>query len=246
MRTRIAYAASGMAALLLLAGALLQCSPGRQARVTATPTKTLRPTFTPTGAASATSIPSPTPFPAPTDTPAPPTETPAVVTATATVVASPPPTVVIPTPVPPPPTRTATRRPAATRTRTPTPRPTNTLPPQFTGKIVNGWARCDLAGVTGHVYHPKSSPYPDVAVGVWSDTWDGEVDVTDASGKFEVALTRLPTDTKYYVAVVELGTCQLPAARACQQRSNEVDFWVHARCSGTGVSQTTDISFVGP
>ena len=245
MRTRTAYAASGMAALLLLAGVLMQCSPGRQARVTATPTKTLRPTFTPAGAATATSIPSPTPIPTLTPTPAPPTEMPAVVTATATVVASPLPTVVIPTPVPPPPTRTATRRPAATRTKTPTPRPTNTPPPPFTGKIITGQARCDYAGVTGYVTHANKSPYPDVAVGIWSDTWDGQVAFTEASGKFDVSLTGMPVG-KYYVSVVEAGTCQLPAARACQLRSNKLEVTVTEKCAGTGANQVTEVSFVGP
>jgi hypothetical protein len=230
--------------VLLFAAFLAQCSPGGQARVTATPTKTLRPTFTPTSAATSTPIPSPTSFPTLTPTPAPPTETPAVVTPTATLFVSPAPTLVIPTPVPPPPVPTATRRPAATRTKTPTPRPTNTLPPPFTGKIVKGNARCDYAGVTGYVTHANKSAYPDVAVGVWSDTWDGQVALSEASGKFEVSLTGFPIG-KYYVAVVEAGTCQSDA-RGCQLRSNRLEVTVTEKCTGTGANQVTEVSFVGP
>jgi hypothetical protein len=106
--------------IAVLAVAPLSCG-GRQARVTATPTKTARPlrtaTHTPlpatavpteTQVATATSVPD-TSTPAPTGTEVPPTEAP------------------LPTDTPPPPTATATS------TRPPTPRPTKTrVPPTHT------------------------------------------------------------------------------------------------------------------
>jgi hypothetical protein len=146
--------------------------------------------------------------------------------------------------VPASPLPTATRRPAATRTKTPTPRPTNTPPPPFTGKIVKGNARCDYAGVTGYVTHANKSPYPDVSVGVWSDTWDGQLARSEASGKFEISLTGFPVG-KYYVAVVEAGTCQ-SGARGCQLRSNRLEVTVTEKCTGAGANQVTEVSFVGP
>jgi len=245
VRNRIALVAV-VATVFLLAGVLVQCSPGRQARVTATPTKTLRPTFTPTSDATPTPIPSPTSFPTLSPTPAPPTEMPAVVTTTITV------TVPVATPLPTaaptlrPPSATATRKPAATRTKTPTPKPTNTLAPPFTGKIVKGYARCDgYYAVTGFVTHANKSAYPGVSVGAWSDTWGGEVKVTEDSGKFDVVLMGMPFG-KYYVAIVEPGTCQLPSASGCQRRSNVLEVTITQKCSGSGANQVTEVSFVGP
>lgn len=243
VRNRVVQLATALLAVIALFGAIAQCSPVRQARVTPTPTKTMRPTFTPTAEASPTPVPSPTPFPTLTFTPLPPTEPPAVATATVTAAATPtlPPTV---TPTPRPPAATPTRRPAATRTKTPTPKPTNTLPPPFKGSFVHGWARCDMAAVTGFVYHANKSPYPGVAVGVWSNLWDGVVNTTKEDGKFDALLTGMPAGT-YYVAVVEPGTCQ-SGARGCQLRSNVLNAAVTENCSGSGANQVSEVRFDGP
>ena len=139
---------------------------------------------------------------------------------------------------------TATRKPAATRTKTPTPRPTNTPTPPFRGSYVHGWARCDMAAVTGSVYHANKSPYPGVAVGVWSNLWDGEVSIAKEDGKFDVLLTGKPPGI-YYVAVVEAGTCQT-GARGCQLRSNVLNAAVTEHCSGSGANQVSEVRFDGP
>ena len=145
-----------------------------------------------------------------------------------------------------PATATATRKPAATRTKTPTPKPTNTLSPPFTGKIVKVYARCDgHYAVTGFATQASKSAYPGVSVGVWSDTWGGEVKVTEDSGKFDVVLMGMPFG-KYYAAVVEPGTCQLPSAVGCQRRSNVLEVTITEKCSGSGANQVTELSFVGP
>ncbi|MGC9334016.1 MAG: hypothetical protein ACP5JJ_07710 [Anaerolineae bacterium] len=101
----------------LLLGALLGCSIGSQgsARITATPTKTLRPLFTSTSTPTPSPVPTDTPLP--TDTAVPPTDTPLPTE-------TPSPTLGIPTDTPAPPTDTPTA-PA----NTPQPRPTNTPAP---------------------------------------------------------------------------------------------------------------------
>ena len=244
MKNRLVLSAIVLAAFLALVVALAQCAPGRLARITPTPTRTLRPTFTPTSEASHTPLPSPTPFATQTSTAAPPTDTSTPVpepTAAAVEPTSPPTN----TPTPWPPTATATRKPAATRTKTPTPKPTNTPVPPFKGSIVHGWAKCDLASVTGYVYHADKSPYVGVGVGVWSDAWDGAVSITESSGKFEVLLGGMPPGT-YYVAVVDTGTCPGTGARGCQQRSNVVNTTLTQSCSGAGANQVTEIRFDGP
>jgi hypothetical protein len=128
----------GLIALLLLV--LLGCTMGRDgaARITATPTKTLRPLFTSTYTPTATPLPTatrlPTDTPLPSDTPAP-TNTP-VPTDTPLPADSPiPPTEALstetPTATPAPPTDTP--RPAATNTPVP---PTNTPKPQVDFRVV--------------------------------------------------------------------------------------------------------------
>jgi hypothetical protein len=124
MTNRVLFS-NGLIALLVLA--LLGCTMGREgaARITATPTKTLRPVFTSTYTPTATPLPTDTPLPsdtpAPTNTPAPtdtplPTDTPIPPTE---ALSTEPPTA---TPAPP----TDTPRPAATNTPVP---PTNTPKP---------------------------------------------------------------------------------------------------------------------
>jgi tetratricopeptide (TPR) repeat protein len=174
-----------------------------------------------------TSTPSlpPTPSATPTSTPQPPSVTPA-------------------------PTVTATRKPAATRMKASTPNPTSTPAPLFLGRVVRGWSRCDgFALVTGFVTHADKTPYPGVAVGVWSDGWDGHVATTEGSGKFDLLLSGRPVG-KYYVAVVELGTCAqfggLRTARTCQRRSNVLEATLTGICSGTGANQVTEVSYEGP
>ncbi len=113
MRNRFTLIA-GLIALLGLV--LLSCTVGgRSARITPTPTKTLRPLFTSTF----TPTPTNTPLP-PTDTPLPPTATPLPPTNT-----PPPP----PTDTPPPP---PTDTPPPPPTDTPLPAPTNTPKPKPT------------------------------------------------------------------------------------------------------------------
>jgi hypothetical protein len=229
---------------------LSQLGPQRQAAITATSTRTPKPTFTATATPTPTLTPSPTPGPTntPTSTPIP-TNTPLP---TATL----PPTL-IPTDTPIPlPTNTATNTPRPTSrprprpTNTPIPRPTNTPPPPFTGSIVRGYANCGDRSVTGQVKHANGSPYPGVAVGVWSDVWEGRVTVSEASGKFELTLNDVPPGT-FKVAAVKLQTCSLrdglPTAINCQRVSNVIGNVVTTQnCVGAGANQVTVIDFVGP
>lgn len=234
---------------LILTGGMVACSLlptslRRQARLTSTPTRTLKPTFTPTVTPSPTPLPSDTPIPTPTPTKTPfPTHT---LPPTDTPTLTPMPT---DTPLPSatlPPTPRPTRRPTAT----PTPKPTKIPPPPFTGSIVRGYTHCGgYAGVTGLVKHTNGSPYPGVAVGVWSDVWQGRVAVSEANGKFELSLTDVPVG-KFKVAVVKLETCSLrnglPTATDCQRLSNVLEIVTTAHCTGTGANQVTEIHFVGP
>ena len=122
----------GLIALLVLV--LLGCTMGREgaARITATPTKTLRPVFTSTHTPTATPLPTDTP--PPSDTPAPtntsvPTDTP--LPADTPI----PPTEALSTETPntTPALPTDTPRPAATNTPIP---PTNTPKPQMDFRVV--------------------------------------------------------------------------------------------------------------
>jgi hypothetical protein len=240
----------------------LACSlsqPGllKEARVSPTPTRTPRPTYTttptqmPTPTFSATPIPSPTPTasptPLPTNTPLPsplPTETlPPTPDVTSTQ-----------TPVPTPlgtatptvrPTRSPTRRP----TNTPVPQPTNTPPPPFTGNVVIGYANCSWNGVEGVVSHAGGGGYGDVAVGVWSDEWWGSVTTTEPSGKFSLPLRNVPLGT-FWVAVVQWETCgqhgDSRSAVECNRLSNRVEITITEHCKGPGASNSAVIEFTGP
>jgi hypothetical protein len=100
--------------------------------------------------------------------------------------------------------------------------------------------------VTGTVLHASGDPYAGVAIGVWSDLWDGEVRVSQADGKYDIPLTTVPYG-KYHVAVVKLDTCEqrdgLPTAVNCQRRSNVVDITVTEFCE---VNRVTEVEFRGP
>jgi hypothetical protein len=246
-----------IASLLVMACSLSDIGPRQQARTTATPTRTPRPTFTPPATATRTLTPSSTPIPTntatvtprpsstpvPSDTP-PPSDTPTQ-TAIPTLTETPPPSA----------TPTATRRPTARPTRRPTtpptPRPTQTPPPPFTGKIVRGDTNCGgYAGVTGYVRHASGDPYPGVAIGVWNDIWQGRVAISEPDGKFEITLSDLPPDT-FRVAAVRLETCGQrdgqPTAVDCQRISNVIEnVSVTEKCTGAGANQVTTIDFTGP
>ncbi len=237
---------------ILLSGTLVACSltdllPRREARVTATPTRTLKPTFTATVTATATPIPSATPRPTNTATPtSPPTPTPVP---SDTPTSTPTPTVTNTPPPSPTPTNTAkpTRRPTRRPTKTPVPKPTNTPPPPFSASIVRGYPHCGgYSGVTGHVRHANGSPYGGVAVGVWSRTWDGAVAISQDDGKFEVTLNNVPPD-HYFVAVVKIETCPqingLYTARECRKLSNILEVTKTEDCN---VNRVTEVDIVGP
>jgi hypothetical protein len=104
--------------------------------------------------------------------------------------------------------------------------------------------------VTGLVKHSSGDPYAGVAVGVWSDTWEGRVSVSEANGKYELPLTGIPPGM-FKVAVVRLETCSQqdgrPTAKNCQIISNAVDnVLTTAHCQGDGANQVTEIDFAGP
>ena len=240
--------------------ALSHILPEKQARVTALPlldTRTPQPTFTATDTATPTLVPSATPTPTNTPTPTPvPTNTP-IPTNTPLPSDTPSPTLtptITDTPLPtntPTATVKPTTRPTRPPTKTPVPKPTNTPPPPFTGKIVRGYTNCGgYRGITGLVKHANGAPYGGVAVGVWSNDWDGRVSVSEASGKFELSLSDLPPGT-FNVAAVKLETCTLrdglPTARDCQRVSNAVtNVTTSENCTGAGANQVTEIEFVGP
>jgi hypothetical protein len=238
--------------VVLLGAAMLACNasqliPQRQAAATVAATRTLKPTFTATATATNTAVPSATPPPTltPTNTPIPsdtpvPTETP-LPTLTPTVTDTPPPS---PTPTN---TTRPTPRPTRQPTNTPRPRPTNTPPPPFSGTIVRGYPHCGgYSGVTGQVKHANGSPYPGVAVGVWSPTWVGSVGISQADGKFDVPLTNVPPG-EYTVAVVRFETCAQQDGQTtaidCQRLSKEIKVTKTADCN---VNQVTEIEFRGP
>jgi hypothetical protein len=233
---------------------LSQLGPQREASITATPTRTPKPTFTATVTPTRTLTPSPTATPTSTSTPTPvPTNTP-IPTDTPPPTNTPPPSLTpTQTPIPPPtntPTATPkpTARPKPKPTNTPIPKPTNTPPPPFSGNIVRGYPHCGgYAGVTGHVLHGNGAPYPGVAVGVWSDTWQGRVGISEADGKYDVPLTDLPPG-HFQVAVVKLDTCVVqngqPTAINCKRLSNVISgVTVTEFCD---VNRVTEIEFRGP
>lgn len=250
MRTRLLVLGAIVLLWAVAACSLTQLENQRSALVTVAPTRTLKPTYTATATARPTLTPSITPTPSntppptrpPTDTPQP-TETPSP-TLSPTASNTPTPTAE-PTntrrPTPPP-----TRRPA----NTPVPRPTNTPSPPFTGTIVQGSARCDgYRGVEGYVEHSDGSPYPGVAVGIWSDTWSGTVTTSEASGKYAFNLMNLAPG-KFKLAVVRYETCavqgELRTADACQRLSGIVEITITENCTGTGANQVSLVDFTGP
>jgi hypothetical protein len=151
-RVYIAIAITAVLALILLGCTV---GGGGSSRITATPTKTVRPLFTSTLTPTASPVPTDTPLPTetvapPTDTPIPPTDTavapptdvPTVAPATDTAVV---PTEVPPTNTPAPPTSTPQPRP----TNTPAP-PTNTPKPKLDFVVKEVYAFTDgSAGPTG-------------------------------------------------------------------------------------------------
>jgi hypothetical protein len=116
--------------------------------------------------------------------------------------------------------------------------------------VTGGYTHCGgYAGVSGTVVRAGGIAYPGVAVGVWSDAWDGRVSVSEESGKFDLALNDLPPGA-FRVAVVRLDTCSQqdgqPTARRCQVLSNIVDATVTAHCQGEGANQVTEVRIEGP
>ncbi|MGD9316753.1 MAG: hypothetical protein PVG56_07970 [Anaerolineae bacterium] len=112
---------------------------------------------------------------------------------------------------------------------------------------MRGYPHCGgYAGVTGTVLRANGDPFPGVAVGVWGGTWDGEVRVSQADGKYDIPLTNVPYG-RYQVAIVRVETCEqrdgLPTAVNCQRRSNVVDITVTEFCE---VNRVTEVEFRGP
>jgi hypothetical protein len=233
-----------------LACSLSQLRPERQAGPSLTPTRTPKPTFTATSTATQTLTPSPTPTPSSTPTPTPIATNTPLPTDTPTPTLSP---TITPTPLPtniPTATVRPTPRPTARPTTRPTPRPTNTPAPPFTGRIVGGSARCDgYTAVTGFVKHTNGSPFPGIAVGVWSDSWQGRVSTSEPDGKYDISLGGVQPGT-FNVAVVRLETCGqregLPTAADCAVRSNILRVDTTVQCSGAGASQVPMVDFTGP
>jgi hypothetical protein len=234
----------------VVACSLSRCEGQQSALVTVAATRTLKPTYTATATARPTLTPSITPTPSNTTPPTrPPTDTPqptATPSPTLSPTASNTPS---PTPAP-----TNTRRPTPRPTRRPTntavPRATNTPAPPFTGTIVQGYVRCDgYRGVEGHVEHGDGSPYPGVAVGIWSDAWVGMVTLSEGNGKYAFNLMNLPAG-KFKLAVVQYETCavqgQLRTANACQRESGIVEITLTESCTGTDANQVSLVDFTGP
>jgi hypothetical protein len=248
MRKRLIVLFAALFLWTTLACSVSELVPLREARATATPTRTLVPTFTATATPTRTLMPSPTPPPTRTATPTPPpTDTP-LPTDTAPPTLTPTETL---TPLPSDtPTRTPrpTARPRPKPTKTPVPKPTKTPAPVFNGTIVRGYPHCGgYAGVTGQVVHGNGAPYVGVAVGVWSNTWQGRVGISEADGKYEVPLSDLPPG-HYQVAVVKLDTCKIqngqPTAVDCRRLSNVITgVTVTEFCD---VNRVTEIEFRGP
>jgi hypothetical protein len=103
--------------------------------------------------------------------------------------------------------------------------------------------------VWGFVTHGNGDPFPGVAVGVWSDAWQGQTTTSEASGKYELNLSNLPPG-KFYVAIVRLETCGMrdgqPTAVDCQRRSLPIDFAITDICAGSGANKVTQVNFTGP
>jgi len=116
---------------------------------------------------------------------------------------------------------------------------------------VTGYTHCGgYAGVRGFVKHANGAPFPGIAVGVWSDAWEGRVSVSEPDGKYDVPLSGLPAGT-FKAAVVRPETCGQQDGRTtannCQVMSNLVgNLRVTEHCEGDGANQVTEVEFVGP
>jgi hypothetical protein len=115
---------------------------------------------------------------------------------------------------------------------------------------VQGSTRCDgYRGVEGHVKHGDGSPYPGVAIGIWSDSWAGLVTLSEANGKYAYNLMNLPPG-KFMLAVVQYETCavqgELRTANACQRQSGIVEIILTENCTGTDANQVSLVDFTGP
>jgi hypothetical protein len=114
--------------------------------------------------------------------------------------------------------------------------------------IVKGYPNCasGYAAVTGFVKHASGSPYPGVAVGVWSSTWVGALGISEANGKFDVLLSGKPFG-EYQVAVVKQDTCAqqdgVTTAIQCQRLSNVVKVSVTENCN---LNRVTELLVTGP
>lgn len=165
-------------AIAMIVG-LLACSAGslvsRQDEPTATPTKTLKPTFTATLPPTETPIPTNTQPPTNTPTPVTPTNTPIVYTATATPTFTPTPTdTSVPPTNTPKPTIKPTTKPKPTATKKPA--PTNTPAPQYPwrGTIAGTFSNCGWTGVFGHTLDSNGGLAGDIWVHYWADGWEGD------------------------------------------------------------------------
>jgi len=250
MKKRLLIAAAILIAWVIVACSFSQLSAQRQARITATPTRTPKPTFTASATPTRTLTPSPTPLPTntptntpiATDTPLPTDTPPPTLTATNTPLPAP---TAVPTA-----TRRPTARPTARPARTATPKPTKPPAPSFQLDIVRGSTQCSgYRAVTGFVKHANGSPYPGVAIGVWNDAWQGRVAVSEASGKFDLNLTDVAVG-KFKVAAVRLETCGQadgqPTASNCKLISNVREVTTTEKCEGAGANQVTEVKVTGP
>jgi hypothetical protein len=252
MKTRLVILAVIVIVWIVLAVALTQFWPQREASEISEAILTPKPTFTATATPTSTYTPSPTPTPSNTPTPMPtstntplPTDTPTP-TQTPTNTATLQPTNT-PTEAP-----TATRKPALPPTKQPTRAPTNTPAPPFTGAFVNSSTNCGTKGVWGYVKYASGAPFPGVMVGVWSNGWAGRVSgPSKADGKYEVLMNDVPAG-EFQVAVVNADTCDRYsgglAADSCDRLSEPISVTLNEiwECESEGTVQWAEVLFTGP
>ena len=252
MKTRLVILVVIIVVWIILAIALSQLWPLKEADEVSAATRTPKPTFTATTTPTSTFTPSatprptntPTPTPEPTDTPLP-TDTPTP-TETATNTATVPPTET-PTEAP-----TATRRPTLPPTKKPPPVPTSTPAPPFTGTVISRSQNCGTKGVWGYVEHNSGAPYPGVRVGVWSDSWAGRLSTpAEANGKYTVLMNDV-TAGEFTVAVVDPDTCGMDGgvltADRCDRLSNPITVTLNEiwECENEGTVQWVEVLYTGP
>ena len=252
MKTRLVILAVVIIVWIVLAVALTQLWPQREATEISEAIRTPLPTFTATATATSTYTPSPTPTPSNTPTPTPtststptPTDTPTP-TQTPTNTATLQPTNT-PTKAP-----TATRKPVVPPTKQPPPAPTNTPAPPFKGAVVGSSTNCGTKGVYGYVKTASGAPYPGVTVGVWSDAWPGRVSApAKADGKYEVLMNDVAAG-EFKVAVVDADTCDRYsgglAANSCDRLAAPISVTLNEiwECENEGTVQWTEVLFTGP